>query len=499
MSESTKQLLDELYELDPGLKEHEAELLTIITELIKHKPHVAIDAAFAQSLRRKLMAKATIMTDNAPTAHRSWFSVFKLGISAVALVAITIAGTRYFDLAQNSLTAKDAISLLSGTESISEAPSRAFGSLNMQQQAYGGIGGGGDAQGSAAPATEVARPQSGGGGDTATTDQKMIAPDIYQPTTYKFVYTGDPLAAPASELPVYARQRNIGASDALIKSLKLGVLNLDKFTNKKLDSVNIVEDRDWGYNIRADFTNGTVYIDQNWAKWPLPDRTCQTADCYEALRIKPEQIPSDEALIATANQFLKDYGISTAGYGTPVISQTWRTDIAAAPNPSDVYIPDTQMVTYPLMVDGQMVLAEDGQPSGLSVMINVRVNKVSGVADIASRTFQKSNYTTETDTTRLLNTALQGDWRGDFSDPNGTQLTVELGTPKTGYVRMWVAKPNGLESQELFIPALFFPVTKQPQGQPAYWRSTVVVPLIKEVLDTANQNPPVMPLERAAE
>ncbi|MEK7618278.1 MAG: beta-propeller domain-containing protein, partial [Patescibacteria group bacterium] len=61
-----EQILNELYEIDPGLKEQEGQVISIISEMIKAKPDTKFDAGFAAGLRQRLMLKAQTPKPNSP-------------------------------------------------------------------------------------------------------------------------------------------------------------------------------------------------------------------------------------------------------------------------------------------------------------------------------------------------------------------------------------------------------------------------------------------------
>ena len=53
--DNIEQILKELYEIDPSLKQYEAQVKSIISEMVKAKPDTKFDAAFAASLTQNLI------------------------------------------------------------------------------------------------------------------------------------------------------------------------------------------------------------------------------------------------------------------------------------------------------------------------------------------------------------------------------------------------------------------------------------------------------------
>jgi len=55
MSYNIKTLLEELYTLEPSLREKEDSIIRIITEMQKNKPSFTIDEDFKRALKNKVM------------------------------------------------------------------------------------------------------------------------------------------------------------------------------------------------------------------------------------------------------------------------------------------------------------------------------------------------------------------------------------------------------------------------------------------------------------
>ena len=79
--------------------------------------------------------------------------------------------------------------------------------------------------------------------------------------------------------------------------------------------------------------------------------------------------------------------------------------------------------------------------------------------------------------------------------PNTTmeEVTIRLAAPERGYVRIYQTKGNSQE--EVYVPALIFPVTAIENAPSYYDRKNVVVPLAKELVEGSSDAPmPVEPL-----
>jgi len=56
-------------------------------------------------------------------------------------------------------------------------------------------------------------------------------------------------------------------------------------------------------------------------------------------------------------------------------------------------------------------------------------------------------------------------------------------------------KPNEQTGNEVYAPALLFPATSSDPAHP--YNKYVVVPLVKEILDSQSQQPPIGIMEKA--
>ncbi len=390
--------------------------------------------------------------------------------------------------------------LLSAEVQVNRLAANAYGQLKANEMAPAGKGGGGNVafgMGGDAASSAVS-PEAG-------TNAKMIypAPDYVQ---YVYSYKGDELNVNEQTMDVLRRVKGIGGNvnaAQILKQLNLGVVNPNSFSSTKLSSLTVNEDRDFGYSITVNMDEGSVYINENWQKWNTPDRACSTEACFQANRMQLSDMPANEEVITIADQFLKDHGIPTAAYGKPIVQDQWRLEYERVNDKSQAYIPDVVTVIYPLTIRGGIVYDEGGNPNGLMVTVNVRVKKVSNVGEITSNRFDASGYATETDVARLLKLAEQGGWRGGYGYPmplaeSGMPTpkteTIELGTPEVAYVKIWQYQ-NG-QNNELLVPSLVFPITKKPTSG-YFYQNSVIVPLIKEILDQQANDTPVRIMDPA--
>src|SRR3989344_3727027 len=89
--DNIEQILKELYEIDPSLKQYEAQVKSIISEMVKAKPDTKFDAAFAASLRQRLMGSGGLASK---PGFFNWgfrkesYRVLAFGLAAVILVVV---------------------------------------------------------------------------------------------------------------------------------------------------------------------------------------------------------------------------------------------------------------------------------------------------------------------------------------------------------------------------------------------------------------------------
>jgi inhibitor of cysteine peptidase len=88
-----KNILNELYVIDPTLREHEAKLIPAIEEIVYARPDVVIDASFAQQLKNDLLSpNKQDIVEFVPPGLPAWFGKFA-GVAimlAIAIVGISL-------------------------------------------------------------------------------------------------------------------------------------------------------------------------------------------------------------------------------------------------------------------------------------------------------------------------------------------------------------------------------------------------------------------------
>ena len=499
-----KEILADLYRVDPELKSREAELVKLVSRLLASRPDTDLDENFKRELRERLLAEfASSRPEKRPLASgiARFFATYKLGLAAGgALTAVVLAAVLIYAPAAVAPTSPAAPgTILSLGLQVTPTAEHAFGAL--------GLGAGGSSADSGAEQRNAASGQLaagaapsaaplglGGGGGIGL---KMAAPDtmpVYQqPVRYHFSYSGE-LAPPEAKVEVLKRETAVdtGVLAAVFSKLDLGLMDLGKLQDLAVQNINLAEDRDNGYLINLNFEDGSITINQNWSRWPQPKWDCPPEQGCTPPRIKQEDIPANEEILRIAAEFVGRMGIPTANYGAPKVDDSWRKWYAEAENKADYWFPEQVGVSYPMLVNGKKVYYNDGREAGLNVSIDVRTKLVTNVSPIYSQRYLGSDYAGETDQARILEVAAGGGIMPIYYYGEGEAKVIDvgLGQPEEAYYWHWNYQ-NG-RSENLLVPALVFPVQATNETGGLYLER-VVVPLAKEILDQAGQNAGPMP------
>jgi hypothetical protein len=447
-------------------------------ELKDARPETRFDARFEADLKRRFLAG---LPAGRPSRISSFFEIMKKTtylIPAGAALVLLLALALNANVTTTGLPSREA----SSTAGVSIEPldGNAFGLLALSTAVSSPRPESGGGSGIGLRQDSVAAPTAPLGLGAAGGDAKMIAPDSWPGAiNYRYVYNGGAIDGLDSSLAVLKRVKGSAVGVRDLGGLTTDLLDLSRLSDLKAGSYALFEDREFGYAIYVDLNEGTVSINQNWAKWPHPELACRDEACFQQYRLKAEDVPADDAVIAIADAFLADYGIDKTGLGAPVVRSEWRIAYAQATDKSFVYIPDSVNVVYPQMVEGRAVVDEGG-PSGLYVGVNVRQRRVDNVYGLTTQRYQSSFYDAETDEKRILGIVERGGVWGYMMEGAKT-VEVEVGQPERVWTRSWLPDAAG-NGQELLVPALRFPILNKPANEP-YFRDSIVVPLIKDVLD----------------
>ncbi|MCL5795524.1 MAG: hypothetical protein M1338_04155 [Patescibacteria group bacterium] len=494
MDRKIQTILQDIYQIDPNLKNHEQQLINIIQKLITEKPDTKFDQQFTQRLWSELSKQIPERQSGVKTLID--FMSFKKMAYAVGgiLILIVLAYPTFTTLEKNKNLADRGLEIFGDSLQIEMIGQNAFGNLTTESQASDQI------KPTSSTERSSATPAGLGGGGLAALDQsqtKMVAPDYS--TNYIYVYRGQPIELSEEKMEVLKRNkysRDNSNINSLLKSFNLGLIDLSSFSGGYLQSITINQEQPFGYNISANLDEGMIWVGQNWATWP--QSKCQDVKCWEAQRLQINEVPGDEEIIKIADDFLKDHKISTKNYGKAYIDNQWRILYERAIDKTSVYIPDQMVVIYPLEINGKQTFEAGGYPIGINVNVDIKNKKVTAVGNLTTNRYQSSFYEAETNFDRILKVAENGGLNSYHFENPSQNIEIEIGEPKM----IWMKKYNYHDgfNDELLVPALAFPITKIPDGVDLYQKN-IIVPLIKEVLDEGNTDGPIRimptPLEKS--
>ncbi|MFH1412459.1 MAG: hypothetical protein ABIG10_00315 [bacterium] len=496
MEQIIKEVLDDLYRLDPNLIKQEKELVKIIKAIMKSKPKAAMTKNFKDSLKAELLARVTKTAEPETNKFKlNYMSNLISKLSYVAAGALIVAMVIFVprlinkpgvprlspDLASIGLTTK---------LNIKSVKNNAFGSLTSQ---------GSEMLPMAAEMEEMASSDSsalagrGGGGPIAIDSEKAMVSYPFIQTFYKFVYKGNEINIDQKEMAVYKRLKTNESGSRLAQALKkvdLGIIDIKSLGKPLVENLSIMEDKEGGYIINLNMRENMLSINRNYyirEPMPLMDK-----------RMTESDIPSDEQLIKISNNFLRKYNINLSAYGDPEVDNNWRVYYESG---EDKYIPQMIQIIYPLSVNNQFVYDEAGSKTGPIVTVDISNNEVEGLWGITSNDFEQSQYATEQDNDKLISLAEKGGWRQRYyyNEGEGEEIEISLGQPTIEYIKIYHYTPEEeYKNSELLVPSLVFPVIDIAEGK-EFWQQYVIVPLIKDLLESQPEQPVMRPMSDNSE
>lgn len=522
-------ILAELYQFEPGLRDFEIELKSLIGQMSDLRPDTHFTPDLAAQIKIKLMQR---LSENSPSNKIFTFNIMNkkilMAASAVFGVAVIVLLINLaMPLSPDNSTGKTLSQSLKDSISSSPVEKSDGGVIRLAAKAFGSLSA--ESQGSISPAisdgkvviensrevtmsdsaasdlaiyapsiTAVAPTQVlglGGGGVNAST--KMIAPWY----NFKYVYRGENLSLGGGEADVYRRIYGDASGNRELATLLSGFsfsgISLTAFSNLTASNLSLQENKDKGLALNFDFINDTVNIYENWQRWQLPERdACGNDDaCWQRFRLKISDVPADADLIAQANKFLADHKINLEHYGVPSVDNSWRDNYNITEDKVNFYIPEYASVVYPLLVDGSPVRDQSGNLAGMRVNINLLQKAVSGVNNLIPYRYEVSTYPLADDSAEIIRYAENGGWNHNYY--GGTETTKEIGldTPTKSYIQL-NRYTNG-HNEELLVPALVFPVIL-PADTFYYGPASIIVPLPKELLSEQTDGVQIMPMVKAA-
>lgn len=498
MKKNIDDLFSELIQMIPELKKNEDDWREFIKKFIDARPDSKIDANFKKDLHHEILKKTTYMKNNPKTNDpkkdnligKLIFTFLGGGVLAsMFIIPILNPPVKPAPKFTKKLTSEfdktDTKNLIKITKN---SEKNAFGTLkieknNISNDIPAGKGGGGMAEMASAPEMMSAR---------------MIMPPYGGRINYEYVYEGQTIPQISETIKVYKKQKggvNLPQIQDQLDKLEINLVNLSTFKKLSLNNVSFTEEADLGYQISVNFKEGSISIHQDYQKWQA--QLCPDKPYCRQKPIKKEEIPNDKKLIEIAQNFLKTHKITNANLGTPIVKKYWEENKRDGEEPT--YYPDSIPVIYPYLVNGQEITTQWGEPVGVRISINIRLNKVES-ANFSSLNLESSDYESSS-AEDILKRAKEGGAQGvKYNNPERV-IQIKLGSPKKTLTQMYLPNKDGKRT-EIFVPAFVFPVINKDKETEQYYRQKeIIVPIAKDLftLNASNDFPEIQPLLRESQ
>lgn len=522
--EKLESILNDIFQLDPKLKSFEKEIRKMVEDILTAQPEINIDANFKDKLKKEIMNKISELKNNDSVKNESLnsskaafsFPIHKLSYVAgltVLVFALVISydfmpetkESQNTKITFNEANSKDIVTQVAQKESFVRSAKGAFGKLSflstpdIAAKPMSGVASeeamtSGGSTGSTASIGNVVSSDAsvsspvamGMGGDSVMARSTKIMPP-YEYMSFKYVYRGDEFTQDLENVDVYKRTKDsFGAQNLVdfITGLDYGLIDMSKFKGRaEVPNVSFNEDREFGYSVNINMTDNNIFIYSNWLKWPRPDSTCTDDACFARYRMQISDVLPNEEVISIADSFMDEYGIDKNNYGSPIVQDNFRNEYEIASDKTSMYLPDEVSVVYPLKINDALTVDESGNPTGLYVSVNMRHRRVSGLNTLSPKTFEVSAYDAITDSKKLISLAEQGGvYPIYYNNEEGKNIEVSLGTPSIVLARQYKYDEKKGMSDELYVPALSFPVTDISDKSVFFYRKNVIIPLAADML-----------------
>jgi hypothetical protein len=501
-SQKIEELLREVYQIDHSLSRYEKELKKIISHLLETRPEAIIDKDFRERLKNEIMARIEELKEEKEKKFNI-ASIFSFGTPAYAvagsLVAVLLVGGIYLSQKSNNG--------FGGVISFNTISENGFGKLNdqntnntPQSEGLGAVSAPVPPETTKALSGNQVTGRGGGGGNSGM----AIMPPI-ELTNYRYIYDGEAIVIDEGNVNVLKRTKGENSASSvakMIKGVNLGLINLSALGSSKVESITLYQDKDRGYSVYLGFYEGMVSIYKNWRTWENQSRCLSISSTRcEVPAPNPltlNDVPSDEALIKIADDFIDEFGINTKIYSKPEVNKTWRTYVGQIED-GGISVPEEIQVIYPLIIDGQKAYESYGEVSGLTVSIDIRNKQVASIYNLSTQNYDRSSYKVASVSDILGLTERGGMNNYYYSDQTTKTQDIKLGNPEKVYVKYWKYDNITGISDELLVPALNFPVKDFPQNADYNLKRNVIVPLAEELVNQTQSDYPVPLLEKSAQ
>jgi hypothetical protein len=471
MQNNIRHLLDELYDIEPLLQSKENEIVHIIDTMLKNRPEAPIDERLKRKLRTEIMATFVEekKKEKRKISYKDWF----FPITAVTFAALFFStipfsffGKDIFNWNNSSSLGK--FSFSQSVEKVSDGAFSLWSWVNKDMPSWVQNEMGWDTGWKMAKMMTV-------GSDSMITPSESVR--------YNYIYTGT-LDLPQWNLSVY--EKNIVPIDSKELNSFISWFSFDGFDihalkNTKMTSLTLVEERNFGYIVSADFVWWTLSLYPNYEKWPQ-----QRCDMNWCKMPGKSDLPSDSELLSLGESFLKKYWIDIHNYWTGRIDTTWKNWVSLSSDWSnDESVPESLTIMYPLLLGDKTVYEEGGSPRGITLGYDVRNKQISSLYGLWKESLRESEYRVTTDIKTLKSFILQWWLYPILTDRSSQEKIIDIILDVPELIYMHVSRTdNDWKLKEYYVPSLLFRVINKPIE--VYVWDTITIPIIDEFMKIEN-------------
>ena len=467
MENNIKNILDELYKIDPNLREKEENLIKIIAEMIILKPNIKVNQNFKNELREKLysqiVTKKYQKTNNKPNIWQILTYIFGwVWIAAFSFIFINkdlilnneVVNTKISEKTDNKTSINTASLPLKTTksenkdieikkidklenkkiENITPKPKVKIENNIWSLETKDNLE---NIQNDISTSNlENNIPESDMALDSVQSEQYKVqwvfwSTNSLVQNTAKYVFSWSLNDILKSQMDVYSQIKTKNNTFIENKDIDL--------THSNLDSLVYSQNNENWYYITIDNKNNYIRIEKNYEYWKSQNS--------EDLNLTNEEI------LKTANDFLNTFKINTQNYWSWIIQ---KDSLESNYNTQ-------KEVTYPFIIDWKKILLEDWSYKWIKITVDLKENKVISMYWLDLNNYIKTLYDVENNEENILKSLN----KNTTSDDKNLEI-INLSNPKIEYISKYMSL--NWVNKEYLIPAIIF--EKQ-------WSDKLIIPLVK--------------------
>ncbi len=467
MENNIKNILDELYKIDPNLREKEENLIKIIEEMIILKPNIKVNQNFKNELREKLysqiVTKKYQKTNNKPNIWQIltyifgwvWIAAFSfIFINKDLILNTEVINTKISEKTDNKTSVSTASLPLKTTkdenkdieikkidklenkkiENITPKPKAKIENNIWSLETKDNLE---NTQNDISTTNlESSIPESDMALDSVQSEQYKVqwvfwsTNSLVQNNT-KYVFSWSLNDILKSQMDVYSQIKTKNNTFIENKDIDL--------THSNLDSLVYSQNNENWYYITIDNKNNYIRIEKNYEYWKSQNN--------EDLNLTNEEI------LKTANDFLNTFKINTQNYWSWIIQ---KDSLESNYNTQ-------KEVTYPFIIDWKKILLEDWSYKWIKITVDLKENKVISMYWLDLNNYIKTLYDVENNEENILKSLN----KNTTNDDKNLEI-INLYNPKIEYISKYMSL--NWVNKEYLIPAITF--EKQ-------WSDKLIIPLVK--------------------